>query len=392
MVKLARKEMFLSCSFHDEDKNLVRFFESLCNGLGIQCIFGDKGFAETVQEMVVRRISDSDAFLAIASRRDEISPGNFSMPKAVNEEITVASTIKKPTLIFAEEGVDLESSFINKHHFHIRFNRESLADPIFLKKAIESIHNLKMGVISIEDLQIAQIGQEHIFAESAKYLVELVEELGSPVWKYSLTRCLRFTSRFSDPIPHGVWAVVPTSQTPKHKIEWKVNFKNGNKSFKINSIENDCTSDNCLISLSIEPIPEADDCLEYSVSFKSQYLNPLFQEDIEDPRAKIVIDGSKYLCLDGMIPIIRTQDLKIQFRFPPILKLDLDDFVPFVGSYVKDNVDYLVKSEMRRMTVNKDDFGGNIFIEISVSSPLPQHMYGVAWNPAKRLSSSDSRL
>jgi len=63
--------------------------------------------------------------------------------------------------------------------------------------------------------------------------------------------------------------------------------------------------------------------------------------------------------------------------------LKLQDFAPFVASYTN-KIDYLVESEMKRMIINKDDFGENIIVEISVQSPLLQHIYGIASNPVKR--------
>ena len=383
MIKSTSIQIFLSCSFHEEDKEIVDFFASICHGLGIQCVNVDKGFGKTPQETARQLVGDSHALLAIATCRDEMTKGNFMMPKAVSEEITMAFANKKPILIFAENGVDMEQGFISPYHTHLRFNRESLADPKFLKKAIESIHGLKMGVISPEDLQVAQLGQEHIFAEYVRHLVELVEQSGSLVWRYSITRRLKFTSRFTEAIQHGAWEAVPPSETSGCNIKWSARFHNGNKAFKLTPTEEICTGDNCQISLNIEPKPEANDFIEYSVLFVSPYLNPVFLEDIRDPRAKIIINETEFLCTDGMVPIVRTQNLKIHFRFPPILGLKPEDFVPIVGSYTN-KIDYLVESEMKRMIVNKENFGGNVLIDIYIQSPLLQHMYGVAWNPVKR--------
>jgi hypothetical protein len=385
MVRSMHIQIFLSCSFDPNDKDIVDFFTSICHGLDIQCVNVDKGYVLTPPEKARELISDSHALLAIATCRDEMTTGNFMMPKAVSEEIAMAFANKKPILIFSENGVDMKSGFTSGYDTHLRFDRESLTDPKFLEKAIASVHGMKMDIIKPEDLQIAQQGQEHIFAEFIKHLAELVNQSGSLIWRYSQTRRLRFTSRFTDPIQHGAWAIVPPSETHDCNIKWSFSLNNGNRSFKLTPTEESCTCDNCQISLNIEPKPEANDFLEYSVSFESPYLNPIFLEDIQDPRAKIIIEGTEYLCLDGTIPIVRTGDLKIQFRFPPEFGLKSEDFVPFVGSYTN-KIDYLAESEMKRMTVNKDNFGGNVIIEISVQNPLLQYMYGVAWNPIKKPS------
>ena len=113
----------------------------------------------------------------------------------------------------------------------------------------------------------------------------------------------------------------------------------------------------------------------------------MFLEDIRDPRTQVIINGDKYLCFDGHVPIVRTKEMKIQWRFPSTFGLKLQDFAPFVGSYTN-KVDYLVESEMERVTLNKDDFGGNVFLEMSVQNPLLQTAYAVAWNPPKKTASS----
>jgi hypothetical protein len=387
MVRSMHIKIFLSCSFDPKDEDVVAFFASICHGLDIQCVNVDKGYVLTPPEKARELISDSQALLAIATCRDEMATGNFMMPKAVSEEIAMAFANKKPILIFAENGVDMKSGFTSGYDTYLCFNRESLHDLKFLEKVISSIHGMKMDIIKPEDLQIAQQGQEHIFAEYVKNLVELIDQSGSLIWKYSITRRLRFTSRFTDPIKHAAWAGRAPSEKHDYdsNIKWSVSFNNGSKQFKITTTEESCTCDNCLIYFNIEPKPEAEDFIEYSVSFESPYLNPVFKEDILDPRPKVVIDGAKYLCADGTIPGVRTQNLKIQFRFPPLFGLKQEDFAPFVGSpspsKYTNRIDYLVESEMKRMTVNKDNFGGNVIIDISIQSPLVQHEYGVAWNP-----------
>jgi len=380
-----RIQIFLSCSFHPDDEDILKFFASICRGLDIQYVNVDKGYVSTPTEKALELIMDSQALLAIATCRDKMTTGNFMMPKAVSEEIAMAFANKKPILILAEDGVDMSSGFTSGYDTYLHFNRKSLKDSEFLEKVIASIHGMKMDVISPQDLQIAQQGHEHVFAEYIRNLTELVDQSGSLIWRFSTTRRLRFTSRFTTPILLAAWAEVPPSKTHECKIKWSVEFKNGNKPFRLIPTEESCTCDNCLISLKFEPEPEADDFIEYSEAFESPYLNPVFLEDIRDPRTKIIIKGKKYLCFDGLVPIFRTKDLKIQFRFPPSLGLRPDDFEPFVGSYTN-KMDYLVESEMERMAMNKDDFGGNVLIEISIQSALPQHMYGVAWNPAKRPS------
>jgi hypothetical protein len=109
---------------------------------------------------------------------------------------------------------------------YLTFKRESLLSSNFIEKAVATIHGMKMNVISPQDLQIAQQGQEHIFLEFMRNMIELVDKSGSLAWRYSQMRRLRFTSRITDPIKHAAWADVPNSVKDACNIEWSVNFNN----------------------------------------------------------------------------------------------------------------------------------------------------------------------
>jgi hypothetical protein len=63
--------------------------------------------------------------------------------------------------------------------------------------------------------------------------------------------------------------------------------------------------------------------------------------------------------------------------------MKLEDFMPFVGSY-SGKVDYILEDETKRMKVTEDSYAGDLFIEISIQNSLPQHIYGIVWNPPKK--------
>jgi hypothetical protein len=142
------------------------------------------------------------------------------------------------------------------------------------------------------------------------------------------------------------------------------------------------TGSSILIFFAIDPKPEKDDKMDFSTIIESPYFNPVFSDEILENRAQVIIDGVKYHCCDGVICSTRTKDMKVQYRFPASIKMDPNDFVPFVGSYTG-KIDYIVESEIKRMLVRTDSFGGNVIIELSIESPLLRHVYGIAWNPPK---------
>jgi hypothetical protein len=380
-----RVNAFLSCSFDPKDKDVVDVFSAICRALDIHCANVDKGYAATPPEKAREMIADARMLIAVATRRQEVAPGVYSMPKAVDEEISMAYATKKPILLFTESGVDTSAGFVRNYCTFQQFDRAQLTTAAFFEKAIASIHCIKLDAISPHDLQLDQQGQDNVYAEVMRMLLELVDiNGGGYTWRYYQTRRLRFTGRFSDPIKAAAWATVtPTGQASPDVFKWSYRIRDGSKPFKFTLVEEKKTHTQCEVALDIDPRPEANDYIEYETLFESPYLNPIYLEDVQTPSSQVALNGVKYLCYDGIVPIVRAHDLRVQIRFPASYGLRCSDFIPFVGSYTN-KIDYLVESEMKRMSVNTDSFGGNAIIEISAQSPLLQHVYGVAWNPPKK--------
>lgn len=264
-------------------------------------------------------------------------------------------------------------------------------DPNPMKQLLWGITGRKPEVASLKEKKLynAQKTQENVFSESTRYLIELIDHFGSFTWRYSQTRRLRFLSNFTDPISASVWAEVPTKANESEEdilasgILWSYGVDGGNKQFSFKPTVEKMTLDCCLISFDVNPKPEANDVLQYHTIFESPYLNPVYLEDIRDKGPHVTVNGTAYSCFEGFTTLIRTQDAKIMLRFPSSLGLKPENFAPFAASYTT-KFDYLVESEMKRMTVAAESFGGNIFIEISIQNPLLHHIYGVAWNPPKK--------
>jgi len=372
-------QAFLSCSFDPKDRDVVDFFASICRGLDLECVNVDKGYVLTPPEQARKLIMDSQALIAIGTCREELKSGFYSIPKAVEQEVSMAFGNNKKILIFLEDGVDTTSGFTDSYSTYFKFDRSSLLSPKFLQQAVASIHGLKMDVIMPEELQLEQLGQKNVFAESSRHKIELIDNSGLYTCRYSQTRRLKFLSRFIDPIKTAGWAEVQTKEnSPSDFIKWSCHIEDSNRPFILNATEEKSASNICQLSITFDPTPEKEDFIEYSVTFESPYLNPVYMEDVEDDHPGIIVNGTKYRCVDGLIPTMRIQDLKIQFCIPASLGLKKQDIVPFVGSYA---LDYLVESETKRMAIEAETFAGNIFYELTIQSPLIHHFYGVAWNP-----------
>lgn len=380
---MASMQVFLSCSFEKVDEDIKNFFTSICTGLDIHCVNVDKGDPLIPPDKARELINVSEALIAIATRRTELKSGGFSMPNAVEQEIAMAYYSQyysqKPILIFVENGVDI-SGFTLGYCTIQMFDREALWTPKFFEKAIASIYITKNKAI-----QQQQLGLESVFCENTKMFVELVDLSGSYTWRNSFSRELKFAGQFTEPIKFAIWASAPIKGDAQPNIfKWKCRFDKGTKTFNLTPVAT-LTNDSLMLAVSCDPKPQANDNLEFTINVESPYLNPIFSEDIPMDFAGYIINDIKYCCIEGLFPLFHTKHLKIHIQFPASIGLKMQDFMPFVGHLGPTKyISYLVESEMKRIGITMETFGGTLLIELAVESPLLGHFYGIAWNPQSK--------
>lgn len=383
-MRSINQKVFMSCSFTTEDQDVVNFFKCICNSVDCTCINVQDGYALTPPTQAREMIEEVKALIAIATKREEKADGTFLMPEAVEEEMSMAFALKKPILLFVEKGVDISQGFKQNYGTYLEFDRSKLYDLSFLEKVIRSIHNLKCQIFSEDDFLIQQQGHKDFFSEKASLLIELIETDSEYTWRYTNSKKIIFNAKMAEPLVHASWAGVPVieKENPPNII-WKCFNIKGSKKFDLISEEVINTPTRCDLSIKIDPIPEKDDFLEYSITMESPYLAPIFNKDIEGIESGIIIEDDRYYAFDGVVPIIRTKQLIFQFRAPSSYGLSCSDLKPFVSSH-SNTVDYIVSSEIDRANIDSNDFGGNVEVTIKTESPLLYHLYGVAWNPPSK--------
>ena len=222
-------------------------------------------------------------------------------------------------------------------------------------------------------------------------LVELKYYNGEFYWENITVRKLKFIKDFKRKFPIAYWATTKSKSKSESndKIEYTIDINNSSKQFELKEEIDKWDSDYLKVYLKIEPYPTEGDSIEYTTYVKSKYLNPIYQSDIEKNNMILpeTINNKNFTCMDGFIQINRTKKAKIEFRFPREYNISINDFEFFCGSY-RDDVDFLVKSEMDRYLVNKEELGGIKSLTLEVESPLLRHMYGIAWNPPEKATSS----
>jgi hypothetical protein len=231
------------------------------------------------------------------------------------------------------------------------------------------------------------VGTDHGISEAhAEYVYHLIELKSKDegfIWEYSTSKKLHFTKPSKRGFPSSVWATVPANlpEAPE-AIKWSINTISSTRGIIAEAKIESETPERLEVLINMVPPPEEGDHVEYTTNTASRYINPVWKDEVTSNSLVHLNDGD-FVCADGLIFIHRTKKGILEFRFPREYGLRRSEIHPFVGSYTS-SVDYEVESELTRATVKTEDFGGSISVRMEIESPLPGHLYGIAWNPKDR--------
>jgi len=379
-----RMEVFLSCSFEAcDNNNMVNFVSSMCKGLNIHCVNVDRAFSTIPSDMAKDMISKADAIIAIASTRSETNTGSKLMSSSVRDEISMAYAMEKQILLLAEDGVLLDG-FMKQYCTYMTFTKSSFTDFKFLEKLIFSIHNLKLNSKAMDIILTNHGAMQNAYAEFMNMLQSLDIDKGNYVWNVGVVRKLIFTGTWTAPIKGGCWSPHrPNNSEVQKDIDWNITIEEASRDFKFDTVVESIGPEGVHLSSKLVPCPQKGDHITYSALFKSTFINPIYKEDVTNQEPEITLQGRRYYCCDGLIPILRIQKAKIQFRFPSEYWRQVGAYEAIVGSHSA-RVDYVVDSEIKRMHMNEDRFGISTVVSCEIDSPMLDHIYGIAWNPPSR--------
>lgn len=374
--------VFLSCSFAPDDAIGNELVRGICAGVGMSCVNVSAGFSALPPEKAREYIAHAAGVIAIATKRDRLESGEFIMPSAVREEIAIAYGLGKPILIIGEDGVRFDGFMVN-YGTRLPFKRDELTHPSFIEKLVFSIYTFRQAVAS-SHATIYQYATEYI-SENTRHLVALDFDGSSYWWTVAVTKHLLFKEALLRDIAVSVWPPVPLRlkiETPLP--EWNIAINSSSRPFEIETVLSDIAPERVDFFFRFKPVPQPGDYIEYTRTFKSQYMNPLFVEDLpEGMPPYVIINGRSYAVHDGVIPVERTKKLHAHYTFPAEYGLRADDVAVFVASHSL-SIDYLAPWEQKRVAVDIESFGLKLIVDLRVEDPLPRHMYGLAWSPPPR--------
>lgn len=104
-------KIFLAFAFRDEDKVLVSHIERLLASQNVQLITGERLGGEHLTPEVQKRIKESDALIALMTRREQLQGGGWTTHSWVQDELSWARAKDKLAITLVEEGITMGGMF-----------------------------------------------------------------------------------------------------------------------------------------------------------------------------------------------------------------------------------------------------------------------------------------
>jgi TIR domain len=134
--------VFLAFSFQRRDEELVRRVEALLESHGVRVETGENLGGQALTPAVKKRIEDSDALVALLTRRDQLVGGGWSTHDWVRDELNHARTKRKLAIALVEAGINTGGAY--QEHERIEFDPRT--ESVALVKLSQNIAEWKRQV------------------------------------------------------------------------------------------------------------------------------------------------------------------------------------------------------------------------------------------------------
>lgn len=344
-MRSVKIDAFLSMSFSDSDKEINDLISAICRGLDINCQNVSYASRRTPPDQAKKLIQNSQALIAICTRREELADGTFNMPQAVSDEIAFAYGIEKPILVIIEDGLN-KKGFKEKLGTYLEFDKSSMKSPEFIEKIVKSVHGFKIDAIGPH-----QVGAYHELddshADEMFHLVELKKDKDDFVWEYSTRKTIIYTKDSSRSFPTSVFSTqdtkIPEGTPP---IEWTFEQIGSTNNISLEYTIEQQTANCVEARLKPNPSASAGDSVTYKTFSRHKYLNELWDDECTSQKT-VHLKSGDFKANEGLLFIHRTKKAVVEFRFCREYGIKKSEIVPFVASYTS-SIDFEVESELNR--------------------------------------------
>jgi len=120
-----RIKCFVSCSFDNNDKEVLEFFKEFLIARGMEPCIENRPSPKSPPEKVRLAIRNTDCLVAILTQKYELKDGTWKVSDWINNEIGQAYALEKPIIAFVEKDVKV-NGILPYITTYVGFKRENL--------------------------------------------------------------------------------------------------------------------------------------------------------------------------------------------------------------------------------------------------------------------------
>jgi hypothetical protein len=180
---------FISCSFADEDRQIVDFFKGLAAALNFNPIVYDRVEVQNLTSSVQELIKSSECLIAVATKRSKIAEGEYwTTSDWIHQEVAFARAHAKPIALLLERGVRM-AGFVEGEVRKVVFSRETLLDSVdtavgylyslrrILDEALGARNRLRQITFTRESVRIRESFTQASLTFTSDILMEALEDV-----------------------------------------------------------------------------------------------------------------------------------------------------------------------------------------------------------------------
>jgi hypothetical protein len=319
---------YFACSFRAQDRRLIKWFRNVCEGVGMQLINVNK-FDQLVPAPRARELmQQADCCVALGTKRDQLTDDTGLMPRAVEHELSFAFALRKPVLVFVEEGVEMGGLFPTMLTWGQPFNRKRFTDE-FTSNAIEAIRKLRIQALEERSIGHHVFSSDYVATEiNSSLRLELTN--GHATWKNELTKQLKFDRPFDGYLTSSFWPVPGwTSPSGSNASDYRFTVDAATSDIEAEEAVKRRTDHSLDLHIHLSPKPRLNNVIKYNRYFASPYLHPLFKDEKTEMLSGVTIDDVHFDVYDGVLISERTDLLHFHCTFPQGYGLRKNSVHPF---------------------------------------------------------------
>jgi len=372
-----RFKAFLSCSFAEEDKEVIDFFKRMIEAFDIDLMVYDYQEIGRISDKIKENIIKSDCLIAIATRRNKIEGSNYwTCSDWIQHEIALANAYNKPIAVFVEEGVKIEG-LIAMEERRERFDRRNLLKNIDkITTFLYRLRNYLESTYQIEILETPVLLRHYIHSKEEMLSSELTVER-TEILMESLINGLEATHHYIE-----LEETTPGLSIKPKEFDFKCIEKPADTKVEPVIVLN--TDYKFFWKILFNPPLKKGEKVKYAFKEVRPNYRPYTYEELMERIKKGVYEYKEPKCEACEWTIVYpTYELQHEFEFPE--NYEIENYYPDV---VMGAARLKAEKELKRIKEGNMFTAEKIFdkwiLKLKVPKPLQNHTYYIYYTPPKK--------